>query len=88
MDEPLMDREGTWEDVTADIPDFAKQKVRVIVFPVKDNAPVEVSPTEGLLTLEEIFASLNLNVPAEELAKIPADFTSQLDHYAYGTPKR
>jgi len=27
-------------------------------------------------------------IPAEALARLPADFTDQLDHYIYGTPKR
>jgi hypothetical protein len=27
-------------------------------------------------------------IPAEELAQLPSDFTDQLDHYIYGTPKR
>jgi hypothetical protein len=33
-------------------------------------------------------AEIAATIPAAELAKLPPDFTDQLDHYVYGTPKR
>jgi hypothetical protein len=35
-----------------------------------------------------VLAEIAAAIPAEELAQLPSDFTDQLDHYIYGTPKR
>lgn len=36
----------------------------------------------------ERLARLAADAPAEELAKLPTDGASQLDHYLYGAPRR
>ena len=38
--------------------------------------------------IAEVLAEIAAAIPTEELAQLPADFTDQLDHYIYGTPKR
>ena len=38
--------------------------------------------------IAEVLAEIAAAIPAGELAQLPADFTDQLDHYIYGTPKR
>lgn len=38
--------------------------------------------------ISEVIADIMSDVPAEELAQLPADGASQVDHYVYGTPKR
>jgi hypothetical protein len=38
--------------------------------------------------IAEVLAEIAAAIPAAELAQLPADFTDQLDHYIYGTPKR
>jgi hypothetical protein len=84
MTTPLLELEGTWAEITAQIPDFAGQKLRVLVYPAEENrttAP-ETRP------IAEILAEIAATIPAAELAKLPPDFTDQLDHYTYGTPKR
>jgi hypothetical protein len=38
--------------------------------------------------IAEVLAEIAAIIPPAELAKLPPDFTDQLDHYIYGTPKR
>jgi hypothetical protein len=84
MSTPLLELEGTWEEIAAQPLDFSGQKLRVLVYPAEEQSPeaVETRP------IAEVLAEIAANVPAEEIAALPADFTSQLDHYIYGTPKR
>ena len=84
MTTPLLELEGTWEEIVAQIPDFSDQKLRVLVYPATDNS------TEAYETrpIAEVLAEIAATIPATELAKLPSDFTDQLDHYIYGTPKR
>jgi hypothetical protein len=81
---PLLEIEGTWEEIQERMPDFAGQKLRVIVLPATESgtAPGAARP------IHEVLAEIAAEIPAEELAKLPPDFTDQLDHYVYGTPKR
>jgi len=84
MTTPLLDLEGTWEEIVAQIPDFSGQKLRVLVYPATGHG------AEALDTrpIAEVLAEVAAAIPAEELAQLPSDFTDQLDHYIYGTPKR
>ena len=43
--------------------------------------------TEDRESLGEIFLRLGKQVPDEEWAKIPTDFSINVDHYLYGAPK-
>ena len=36
----------------------------------------------------EVIADIMKDVPAEDLAALPKDGASQIDHYVYGVPKR
>ena len=38
--------------------------------------------------ISEVIADIVANAPPEELAKLPTDGASQVDHYVYGLPKR
>ena len=84
MSTPLLELEGTWDEIAAQIPDFSGQKLRVLVYPAEENSPEthETSP------IAEVLAAIAATIPAAELATLPPDFTDQLDHYIYGTPKR
>jgi hypothetical protein len=84
MTAPLLDLEGTWEEIIAQIPDFSGQKLRVLVYPATGDS------AEGHDTrpIAEVLAKIAAAIPAAELAQLPSDFTDQLDHYIYGTPKR
>ena len=80
----LLELEGTWDEIAAQIPDFSGQKLRILVYPVTENSTAVPDTRPIAKVLAEIAAA----IPAAELAKLPSDFTEQLDHYIYGTPKR
>ena len=73
-----------WAEITAQIPDFAGQKLRVLVYPAEENSTV----APDTRPIAEVLADIAATIPPAELAKLPPDFTDQLDHYIYGTPKR
>ncbi len=54
----------------------------------KRNASGEAPPLTGLAALDAALDEMAHNAPEEELARFPADFSEQLDHYIYGTKKR
>jgi len=84
MTTPLLDLEGTWEEIVVQIPNFSGQKLRVLVYPATGDS------AEGHDTrpISEVLAEIAAAIPARELAQLPSDFTDQLDHYIYGTPQR
>jgi len=84
MTTPLLDLEGTWEEIVAQIPNFAGQKLRVLVYLATGTSAEE----HDTRPIAEVLAEIAAVIPAAELAQLPSDFTDQLDHYIYGTPKR
>jgi hypothetical protein len=85
MEPQLLAIEGTWEQIAALAPGLAGRRLRFSVLPqVAENAGV---PTDTR-SIEEKIAAIMADVPEEEWAKLPPDFSDQLDHYSYGTPKR
>ena len=48
----------------------------------------EIAQKRDTRPIAEVLAEIAATIPAAELARLPADFTDQLDHYIYGTPKR
>jgi hypothetical protein len=46
------------------------------------------SPQETSKPIWEQFAEAFLDVPEEDIARMPTDLASQVDHYVYGLPKR
>jgi len=84
MTTPLLELEGTWAEITAQIPDFASQKLRVLVYLAEETS----TTAPDTRPIAEVLAEIAATIPAAELAKLPSDFTDQLDHYIYGTPKR
>jgi hypothetical protein len=84
MTTPLLELEGTWEEIIAQIPDFSGQKLRLLVYPATGHGAED----RDTRPLPEVLAEIAAAIPVEELAQLPSDFTDQLDHYIYGTPKR
>ena len=76
MPTPLLELEGTWAEITAQVPDFAGQKLRVLVYPAEANSTV-VPDTRPIA---EVLAEIAATIPAAELVTLPPDFTDQLDH--------
>ena len=84
MTTPLLELEGTWEEIVARIPDFSGQKLRVPVHPATGHSAED----HDTRPIAEVLAEIAAAIPAGELAQLPSDFTDQLDHYIYGTSKR
>ena len=81
---PLLELEGTWEEIAAQVPDFSGQKLRVLVYPAEENS----TAASATRPIAEVLAEIAATIPAAELAKLPPDFTDQLDHYVYDTSKQ
>jgi len=56
--------------------------------PLAENEKVRLTVEPARLPIWERIAASTADAPPEELAKVPVDSASQLDHYLYGTPKR
>ena len=76
MSVPLLELEGTTEEIIAQLPDFGGQRVHVIVNPILAQSPLD-------LALNEIWKT----VPDSSWEQFPADFADNMDHYLHGTPK-
>ena len=81
---PLLEIEGTGTEIAERLSDYADRRIHVIVLPVaeqslskKDSRPIG-----------EILAEIAAQISPEDTAQLPHDFTDQLDHYIYGSPKR
>ena len=64
--------------------DFA---LRMLSEALGDDHGPQISPS-GSRTPAELIRSIVGDAPPEELAKLPADGSSQVDHYVYRLPKR
>jgi hypothetical protein len=45
-------------------------------------------PPKARKPIWEQFIEASLEIPNEELDRLPTDLAAQIDHYIYGTPKR
>ncbi len=84
---PLLELEGTVEEIQIRLADFAGQRLHVTVQPIAipADAPHEVPPKHGII--DKILARAQA-IPPQERAKMPVDLAEQHDHYIYGLPKR
>lgn len=83
MATPLLDLEGTGAEIAERLADYADRKIHVIVLPATE--PMQKKDTRPIT---EVLAEIAARVSSEEVDRLPADFTDQLDHYIYGSPKR
>jgi hypothetical protein len=84
MTTPLLELEGTWDEISAQMSGFADQRLHILVYSVT----TQDAPVSDARPIGDVLAEIAAKIPSEELAKLPADFTDQLDHYVYGTPKQ
>lgn len=84
MATPLLDLEGTWEEIMTRLPDFSGQRLRIVVLPAEENAPGALDTR----SIQDVLATIAADMPPEALTNLPPDFTDQLDHYIYGSPRR
>jgi hypothetical protein len=63
--------------------------IRLLSLDTWEMVPIEGKPIDASARrVEDILQELASEVPAEEWRRLPADLSSNLDHYLYGTPKR
>jgi len=67
MSTPLLELEGTWEEIAAQVPDFSGQKLRVLVYAAEDHSP-EAHDTRPIA---EVLAEIAATIPAAELTTLP-----------------
>lgn len=83
MSAPLLELEGTCEEIVARIAGLSGQKLHVLIY-----AAEERERSRDTRPIGEVLAEIAASIPAAELSKLPSDFTDQLDHYIYGSPKK
>jgi hypothetical protein len=88
MTPPLLELEGTAEEIQHRLADFAGQRLHVTVRPVETPAEETPETPPRKLTIEEKILARAMQTPPEERAKIPTDLAENLDHYIYGWPKK
>ncbi len=88
MSVPILEMDGTAEEIQSKLNDFAGQRLHVTVqqieFPEVSTAAV---PPQRPCITEKILARTSA-IPATEIAKMPTDLAEQHDHYVYGWPKK
>lgn len=84
MSIPLLELEGTIEELRESLAAFAGQRLHITIRPLETPTappPSKLSITEKLLAMAE-------EMPTEERDKMPEDLADQHDHYIYGWPKK
>ena len=83
MSAPLLELEGTAEEIQERLNAFSGQRLHISVRPAAapDAAEPPLSISEALLAMAE-------EMPEAERAKMPADLAAQHDHYLYGWDKK
>lgn len=84
MSMPVLELEGTVEELKESLSIFAGQRLHITVRPVA--SPGEAAP--GQLTITDKLLAMADEMPPEERAKMPEDLAEQHDHYIYGWPKK
>ena len=88
MTTPLLELEGTTEEIKALLPDYGRRRMHISISPVETDAEIGQEASSKKLGIEEKIAALYLAIPLEERLKLPADLSDNLDHYIYGWPKK
>ncbi|MCW3095161.1 MAG: hypothetical protein JWL77_779 [Chthonomonadaceae bacterium] len=88
MSMPLLELEGTVEEIRESLAAFAGQRLHITIRPIETpaGATPEVTPRKHSIT-DKLLAMAE-EMPAEERAKMPIDLAEQHDHYLYGWPKK
>jgi hypothetical protein len=85
---PVLEFEGTVEEIQARLGEMVGQRLHVTVRPVETAAD---SHSDGVEMRSNITAKILARADAmspEERADLPVDLAEQHDHYVYGVPKR
>lgn len=77
MSLPLLELEGTAEEIRAQLPDFGGKRLHVTVTPAHAPGPLDAA-----------LSAIWQTVPDTSWERFPDDFAAHLDHYLHGTPKK
>lgn len=81
---PLLEIEGTGTEIAKRLADYAEQRLHIYVYPSYS----ESGTLRDTRPIADILAEIAARVSPEDVTKLPIDFTDQLDHYIYESPKR
>ena len=81
---PLLDLEGTGAEIVERLSEYVDRRIHVIVLPATELS----GHKKDERSVAEMLAEIATHTASEEVDRLPADFTDQLDHYLYGSPKR
>ena len=84
MAQPVLELEGTWEELAVQAERFKGHRLRLIVLPDTENG---VSPNNSNQSMSAKLAEIRGEDPAA-WEQAPEDLAEQHDHYVYGWPKR
>ncbi len=85
---PLLELEGTAEEIQQRLTDFAGQRLSVTVRSAEKPFVTPVPPKVPQRTIEEKILERARQAPDEERTRIPGDLTDNLDRYVYGCPEK
>ncbi len=88
MSTPLLELEGTTEEIQKRLDDFAGQRLHIVITQAENPAEATPDAAPRQLTIEEKILARFSHIPSEERANIPADLSDNLDHYLYGWPTK
>lgn len=88
MSTPLLEMEGTAEEIQARLADFAGQRLSVTVRPIESPAVTEGERLPRKLSITDKILARAEAMSAEERAQMPDDLADQHDHYIYGWPRK
>ena len=82
MTTPVLELEGTWDEINSQVPDFNGKKLRVTVRLSEEHRG------ENVLSVDDALEQIWQTVPDSSWNSLPSDFGDNLDHYLYGSVKR
>ncbi len=82
MSTPLLELEGTAEEIQKRLDEFAGQRLRVTV------QMLDMLPTGTQHPIDAALEAIWSRVPEASWEQFPEDFGANLDHYLHGMPKR
>ena len=88
MNTILLEMEGTAEEVQERLSDFAGQRLSITVRTQEPDLESQSLSLSGQPEITTIILELFKDAPPIELAKVPADFVGNIDHYLYNLPKK
>lgn len=88
MSTPLLELEGTAEEIRERLVEFAGQRLHITVRPIETSPKIASVGSSHKPSITEKLLAMAAEMPEEERAKMPDDLVEQHNHYLYGWPKK